>query len=190
MNNVMLDLETLGNGNNAAIVSIGAVMFDPYHNAIGSEFYIEIEINSAAYYGQMDASTVQWWMGQSDEARALFTNKENKQPLKTALIEFQNWIDQTGEFKGRIVWGNGSCFDNVILGNAFKALKLHQPWPFYGDRDVRTIVDLGKQLRAINPKKDIPFIGVAHNALDDAKHQARYVSAIYGALKTTNTNNI
>ena len=28
MNNIMLDLETLGTGNNAVIISIGAVLFD------------------------------------------------------------------------------------------------------------------------------------------------------------------
>ena len=30
-----------------------------------------------------------------------------------------------------------------------------------------------------DPKKDMPFTGTRHNALDDSKHQAKYVSAIY-----------
>jgi len=52
----------------------------------------------------------------------------------------------------------------------------------YNDRDVRTIVDLGRALLGFDPKKDMPFTGERHNALDDAIHQAKYVSAIYQAL--------
>lgn len=185
LNNTMLDLETMGNGSNAAIVAIGAVLFDPYSGTTTAEFYQEIKLTSAVHYGEMDASTVEWWMQQSDEARALFSkeNQSNRLTLKDALTEFSEWMNQGAEFKNRMVWGNGSGFDNTILGNAYKAARLRQPWPFYGDRDVRTMVDLGRQLRGANPKRDLPFDGVAHNALDDAKHQAKYVSAIWHALR-------
>lgn len=179
----MLDIETVGKGSKAAIVSIGAVFFNPLTNEVGAEFHQVINISSAAYYGEMDASTVQWWMKQSDEARAIF-NDESAISLKDALGEFSEWISQIEEFKSRVVWGNGATFDNVILGNAFKAARMRQPWPFYGDRDVRTMVDLGRRLREIDPKKDLEFKGTVHNAVDDARHQARYVSAIYQALKT------
>lgn len=177
----MLDIETVGNGSKAAIVSIGAVFFDPKTGDIGAQFYQPISLASSSYYGEMDASTIEWWMKQSDEARAVFS-AEDKVSLKDALGEFTEWISQIEEFKDRIVWGNGATFDNVIVGNAFKAARMRQPWPFYGDRDVRTIVDLGRQLRGVDPKKEMQLEGVAHNALDDAKHQARYVSAIFKAL--------
>jgi inhibitor of KinA sporulation pathway (predicted exonuclease) len=49
------------------------------------------------------------------------------------------------------------------------------------------MVDIGRQLRGANPKKDLPFEGVQHNALDDAKHQAKYVSAIWQTLKKTHS---
>ena len=32
------------------------------------------------------------------------------------------------------------------------------------------------------PKRKMPFDGVAHNALADARHQAKYVSAIWQKL--------
>ena len=44
------------------------------------------------------------------------------------------------------------------------------------------MVDLGRSLRGIDPKKELTIEGTAHNALDDAKFQARYVSEIYMAL--------
>ncbi len=182
MQHIMLDIETLGNGNNAAIIAIGAVFFEPYHNALGAEFYVSIKPASAAYYGSIDAATMQWWMKQSSEARALF-NDPNAVGLKDALLAFSQWLSDTTEYKQRQVWGNGCSFDNVILANAYKAAKMRQPWPYSGDRDVRTLVELGKSLGGVNPKKSMVFDGIAHNALDDAKHQAKYISAIYHAFK-------
>ena len=38
MKNVMLDLETMGKGPNAAIVTIGGVFFDPMTGELGAEF--------------------------------------------------------------------------------------------------------------------------------------------------------
>lgn len=186
MKNVMLDLETMGSGSKAAIVSIGAVLFDPMTGETGAEFYQVVSLNSSAHYGELDPGTVIWWMQQSEEARAVFLD-ENKTSLKAALESFSSWIEQNCDQneKGKpeaIVWGNGATFDNVIMGNAYKATRLRQPWAFFNDRDVRTIVDLGKQLRGIDPKKTLELEGTAHNALDDAKFQVRYVSEIYKAL--------
>ncbi|GGA80596.1 exodeoxyribonuclease VIII [Neiella marina] len=181
MNNVMLDLETAGNGSHAAIVSIGAVFFDPLTGQIGSEFYWPVDLDDAAKYGQMDASTIAWWMKQPYDARAVF-NAKDKLILHDALLEFADWICQIEGFKNRMVWGNGATFDNVILANAYAATKLTRPWPYFGDRDVRTVVDIGRRVFGMDPKKTMALTGTAHNALDDAKHQAAYVSAIYQRL--------
>lgn len=182
MNHVMLDLETMGQGNNAAIVAIGAVFFEPTTGEIGASFYQKIDLKSSAVYSEIDASTVLWWLQQSDEARAEITS-EDTYSLPDALAEFSDWIEQIENFKARVVWGNGSSFDNVIIENAYKAVGFcKKPWAFWNDRDVRTAVELGRKLRGFDPKKDMPFEGTAHNALDDAIHQAKYVSAIYKAL--------
>ena len=181
MNHVMLDLETMGQGNNAAIVAIGAVFFEPTTGEIGASFYQTIDLESAAKYGEIDPSTVLWWLKQSDEARDEITRLDTYS-LPDALAEFTQWIEQIENFKARIVWGNGSSFDNVIIENAFEAVRYKKPWAFCNDRDVRTVVELGRTLKGFDPKKDMPFEGTAHNALDDAIHQAKYVSAIYKAL--------
>lgn len=49
------------------------------------------------------------------------------------------------------------------------------------DHDVRTIVTLGRSI-GFDPKMDMPFDGERHNALADARHQAKYVSAIWQKL--------
>jgi hypothetical protein len=180
----MLDLETMGTGSNAAIVSIGAVFFNPFTGELGNQFYKRIWLESAAKHGEIDASTVSWWLGQSDEARAEI-NHDDSVSVKEALQELSALIinKTKGSFNEIRVWGNGCTFDNVILSNAYKTLKLQKPWSYAGDMDVRTIVELGRKLLNFDPKKDMPFEGEKHNALADATHQAKYVSAIYHKLE-------
>lgn len=179
MNNVMLDLETVSTSSNAAIISIGAIFFDPLTGELGAEFHQPIDLESAMQHGVADASTVAWWMKQSDEARKIFNHKDSC-GLEVALYDFTDWVHQHGPEVQ--VWGNGATFDNVILSNAYDSISYTRPWLYANDRDVRTVVELGRTLCNINPKKHLPFEGTEHNALDDAKHQARYVSEIFKAL--------
>ncbi|HBC9301057.1 TPA: 3'-5' exoribonuclease, partial [Escherichia coli] len=48
-------------------------------------------------------------------------------------------------------------------------------------RDVRTIVELGKAID-FDARTAIQFEGERHNALDDARYQAKYVSVIWQKL--------
>lgn len=180
----MLDIETIGKGSNAAIVAIGACAFNPLTGEVDpNTFQAVINMRDSAKYGVMDPDTVLWWIGQSDDARKVLLD-QNSCLLRDALYNFASWIaGQSPVFNDRVVWGNGITFDNVILGNAFKALEMFRPWPFWGDRDVRTIVDLGRTLYGVDPKTTIVFEGTKHKALDDAIHQAKYVSALYQILK-------
>ena len=176
---IMLDLETMGNGSNAAIVAIGAVQFNPFTGVLGAEFEEVVNLNSSAYYGEMDASTVQWWLSQSEEARQIFLKDTPKATLKNALIELNEWLGQFGEPRDICVWGNGSGFDNVILTNAYKACRIKPNFSHWNDRDCRTIVDMGKSILGIDPKSTLVREGTHHSALDDAKFQAKYVSEIW-----------
>ena len=173
MNNVMVDLETMGNGPRAAIVAIGAVEFDPDSGKIGREFYQEIYLeDSVANGGVIDASTVLWWMQQGDVARAAVYSKDGIN-LLPALLQFAQWLRECGP--GVKVWGNGSPFDNVILRSAYSALHMDAPWEFWNDRCYRTLKNL---------RPDIGFArgGTHHNALDDAITQARHAIAILSDL--------
>ena len=174
----MVDLETLGQGQTAAIVSIGAVTFEPTTGKIGSELYVIVDAESAGKYGQIDASTVSWWMQQSEDAREVFSAKKRK-TLEGALDLFTYFVEMNTD-RPR-VWGNGASFDNVILGNAYRATGKEQPWKYYNDLDVRTVVALGKAI-GIDPKKTMKREGTHHNALEDARFQAKYVSKVWQAL--------
>lgn len=176
---VMLDLETMGNGSNAAIVSIGAVVFNPLTGELGADFEEVINLNSSAFYGELDASTVTWWLTQSEEARAIFQRDTPKASLKDALLELNQWFADLDDAKGIQVWGNGSGFDNVILTNAYKAVRVRPNFTHWNDRDVRTIVEMGVSILGINPKETLEREGTHHSALDDAKFQAKYVSEVW-----------
>lgn len=182
MNNLMIDLETMGKKPNAPIVSIGAVLFDPQTGELGPEFYTAVSLHSSMEQGAVpDGDTVLWWLKQSAEARAAICADDAMQ-IDDALAEFIQFIFQhTDEPKYLKVWGNGATFDNVILRGAYERAGMLCPWAYWNDHDVRTIVTLGRTL-GFDPKRDMPFDGDMHNALADARHQAKYVSAIWQKL--------
>ena len=74
MQDLMLDLETLGLNYDAPIISIGAVFFDLQTSTLGAEFYIVIDVASSAEKTVIDADTVKWWMRQSSEAQSIFND--------------------------------------------------------------------------------------------------------------------
>ncbi|WP_257253891.1 MULTISPECIES: 3'-5' exonuclease [unclassified Endozoicomonas] len=181
MKHLMVDLETMGNGSQAAIIGIGACFFDPVTGQIGETFSRNVTLQSSVDEGlKMDVSTVEWWLKQDDDARAIF--QRSGYPLPEVLQEFLDFIPERLRRSVQL-WGNGASFDNVILENAFDVCGLKAPWAFWNHRDVRTIVELGRTILGIDPKRDFFFDGVKHDALSDAVHQARYVSAIWGELQ-------
>ena len=177
---VMVDLETMGKKHNAPIVAIGAVVFDPATGSIGESFYKVVCLESSVNWGAViDPSTVIWWLKQSSEARSAIVN-DDAIPLLDALLQFREFVSDNvaGGSKKAQVWGNGASFDNSILRSSYDCIAEDYPWEYWNDRDVRTMVELGQAI-GFDPKTTIPFEGDRHNALADAIHQARYVSAIW-----------
>lgn len=163
---VMVDLETLGNGNKAVIIAIGAVKFDPDLKTVDPDtFYSLVDPQSCVDVGlEMDVSTVMWWLRQSDEAReALRPEDLNKPSIFAALTSLMDWYGSDLP-----TWGNGATFDNVILRNAYKAIRTEAPWSFWNDRCYRTIKNQ-------HPNVKMARTGTHHNALDDAMSQANHL---------------
>lgn len=169
---IMLDLETMGNNSNSAIVSIGAVAFDE-NGLTGDEFYVNVNLQSCLDAGlKVDGSTVMWWMQQSEKARASLKDKPPV-PLDKALDNFARYC---GNLQVSEVWGNGCMFDNTILGNAYRAAGREIPWKFWNDRCYRTIKNMYPQI-------ELKRVGELHNAVDDAKTQALHLIEILKLIK-------
>ncbi|EHL0458647.1 3'-5' exoribonuclease [Escherichia coli] len=174
---LMIDLETMGKNPDAPIISIGAIFFDPQTGDMGPEFSKTIDLETAG--GVIDRDTIKWWLKQSREAQSAIMTDEI--PLDDALLQLREFIDEnSGEFFVQ-VWGNGANFDNTILRRSYERQGIPCPWRYYNDRDVRTIVELGKAID-FDARTATPFEGERHNALDDARYQAKYVSAIWQKL--------
>ncbi|HIB7424151.1 TPA: 3'-5' exoribonuclease domain-containing protein, partial [Escherichia coli] len=160
---LMIDLETMGKNPDAPIISIGAIFFDPQTGDMGPEFSKTIDLETAG--GVIDRDTIKWWLKQSREAQSAIMTDEI--PLDDALLQLREFIDEnSGEFFVQ-VWGNGANFDNTILRRSYERQGIPCPWRYYNDRDVRTIVELGKAVD-FDARTAIPFEGERHNALDDA----------------------
>lgn len=167
----MIDIETWGTDNDAVIVSLGAVKFDPSlasDSMIADQFYVAIDPESCMHYKlSVTASTLKWWMDPArDKPRNDWIESE-KVDLATALDGFSQWYGD----KSLPTWGNGATFDNIIMRSAFKSVGMLQPWHFWDDRCYRTFKGLAPALK-------IERIGEYHNALDDAISQAKHMQAI------------
>ncbi|MEE9355205.1 MAG: 3'-5' exonuclease [Methylococcaceae bacterium] len=163
---IMLDLETMGNGSNAAIIAIGAVKFNL--DGIFDTFYDMISLESSMKEGLIvDPGTIIWWMQQSEDARSIF-NSDMITDLRPVLVEFSKWIiDPDTE-----IWGNGVDFDNVVLANAYRACGIQIPWNFRYNRCYRTMKNMYDMFEIDDTEC------TKHCAIDDAKSQANHLIEI------------
>ncbi|EPQ8079733.1 3'-5' exoribonuclease domain-containing protein [Escherichia coli] len=174
---LMIDLETMGKNPDAPINSLAGKFFDPATGEMGPEFSKTIDLETAG--GVIDRDTIKWWLKQSREAQSAILTDEI--PLDDALLQLREFINEnSGEFFVQ-VWGNGANFDNVILRRSYERQEIPCPWRYTNDRDVRTIVALGLVMD-FDARSVITFEGERHNALHDARYQAKYVSAIWQKL--------
>jgi hypothetical protein len=174
---VMIDLETLATSTDAAILTIGAVKFDPMGMDIEEpamdSFYVRVDQDSCDQLGlRVMDDTVAWWANQSKEAQDEAFGTEGR-------IHIRDAFDQLYKFcwGAKRVWSNGSVFDIMICEHVFRKLDKANPWQFWQVRDVRTLFDIG-----IDPKRP-PVL--AHHALQDAWNQAVGVQNVYNTLRTS-----
>lgn len=176
---IMLDLETLGNETSPVIVQLAAVAFDIKTGETFEEFNQLIDPSTSVKKGlKSTGSCVDWWLTQDKEvflkvvAKAIETGK----PLEEVLSAYANFIQDVLKSHNAYavkVWGNG--VDNAWLMDSYYACRLNVPYPFWDMNDVRSIVDLGKRFFNHDPKKTMPFVGKKHDAIDDCKHQIKYL---------------
>jgi len=175
-NHIMVDLETLGTGPNAAVVAIGAVrVFAGSYPVHAREFYRRVDWQSSVDAGgQMEVETVRWWMRQGAAAVGEVCADDGV-PLYQALHAL-TWFmrGQPGvapDLGDVVLWGNGAAFDNVILAASYRSCDERPPWKFWNDRCYRTLKNLFPDVPYQKPT-------LAHHALHDARAQAAHLVAI------------
>jgi DNA polymerase III epsilon subunit-like protein len=176
VNNIMIDIETMGTSPTAAILSIGAVRFDA--DTMEPEYFYRRATLQSNFDESMtvDASTINFWLSQPEPARIELVTTSAEETLRVALVALYEFISPfSTTHPTPQVWANSPAFDCVILRNAYTKLGLVTPWTHRQERCYRT-------LKSLYPATKIEDVGVAHHALSDAMYQAKFVQAT-GALR-------
>lgn len=175
----MLDLETASTRPDAAILSIAIVPFslDAAEPAPEVDHYYEvIDLGSCFLEGDyIDRDTQEWWMRQDPRAKHELLSRQGTL-VRTAIREAYNYLCYLAEQYELVVWSQGIDFDFPILGHAIKKYvdPKEMPYNYWSKMDVRSILKWeGIDYRNIERK------GIAHNALDDCKHQISLVHEAY-----------
>lgn len=176
MDDLMLDTESAGTGPDGALMAIGAVFFDESTGQLGPTFYRNIHLATAVNAGgEMDASTVLWWLGQPDEVRNAV--RFSAEPIGDVLRDFAAFCEQHGPgLKDLRVWGCSPTFDCQKVERAMWRLGRQAPWLYFNERCYRTVRERAHSV-PLDERSNL------HNALEDAKFQAMHLIKIAAARR-------
>lgn len=167
----MLDLETLGVDPDCAIMTLGAVKFDPYSDAEPhSELYmrLDVEEQTEAYSRSINDDTLAWWASQPQTIQDEAFGDHDRTSVAQFVRQLNRWcvgLDQ--------IWCQGPTFDFVILTDFYRMAGEPCPWHYWQIRDSRTLFSL----MPTDPRKEIQE--QLHNALADSYFQAKCVQKCY-----------
>jgi hypothetical protein len=168
----MIDFETLGNGKDKCLCQVGAVYFDRITGELGKEFKATIDARSHEVIGgKIDASTVYWWLAQSEEARQSIL-AEDKKDIKTAMTELNEFLADAEH-----IWSHAT-FDFVTLIDTLKQCGIKLSFSYKAGLDLRTLVYLAG-IRV----SDFVREGTHHDGLEDAKFQVKYAVSSLNSIK-------
>ena len=163
----MIDIETVGTGPEACILTIAAQAFDPFTRGYyNQEYYARIDIESQEGRN-IEQGTIDWWATQPTAAREEAFAEEGRIPLKQALEELGKLI-----WHSKRVWANGPTFDMNILEHAYKSYGIPLPWKYFLVRDARTVYGLCPNLNKYP---------ASHHALEDCRRQ---IDLLHDSLET------
>ena len=167
----MLDLETLGVDPDTAIMTLGAVKFDPYTDAEPhSELYmrLDIEEQTEVYQRTINDDTLAWWASQSQAIQDEAFGDHERVQSDNLTKQLNKWCVGVDVF-----WCQGPLFDYAILQDFYAQMKTPVPWNYWQICDSRTLFNL----MPTDPRKSIQ--ADLHNALADSYYQAKCVQQTY-----------
>lgn len=178
---VMIDTETLGRTPGSVVRSVAAVEFDPQTGETGRQKVWKIDLTDSIRYGfKVEASTLKWWMMQSDEARREFVEGAET-PLEDFLEDFMQFIAATDEGNDFTLWCLQLDFDVAMLRSMYSWYNLNVyrcdeevlPWNFRKVRDVRPYIDALDSAGLLPPK-----VADRHTPLADCLAQINCVHLV------------
>jgi exodeoxyribonuclease VIII len=177
-----VDLETLGIGDQALILSVAAVEFDPLSGNILREFYLPVDYgeDGAHASGAIDLSTVLFWLKQPEKVRNRAFGNDPELPCPAPLMVVMHELGaflQAGEGCGYRIWQRGDR-DRVWIESACERSGVTFPFNWWDWRDQRTFCN-----EILSTDWPARSDDLRHDALEDAKYQAQCVAAAYRRLR-------
>lgn len=163
---IMLDLETGAVEDDAAILEIGAVAFDPETGETGECLWLLIDWESNDAAGRRwSGSTMAWWARRWRAGLCPVPDPNGLVGLAEAVRTAHEFISRLlGD--GGEMWSKGN-FDMPKMRHAMRHHGLTVPWQHWQEREMRTVM----RWEGVANSGD----GVAHQAIRDAVEQARCV---------------
>jgi len=176
---IMIDLETLATTPDAAILTIGAVKFDPFGDDVKNpkceKFYVRVDLDSCDRIGLVtNDATIEWWSQQDKAAQEEAFSPDDRIDIVDAMNQLYKFC-----WGAKRIWSHGAAFDVPICEHVFNKIGKAIPWSFWSVRCTRTLYDIG-----INPNRP-PVL--KHHALEDAWNQAVGVQNVMNTLRSSTT---
>ena len=172
MSSLMVDIEGLGTGPDATILTIAAQSFDPFGRGYyDRQYYARITLESQENRS-IQQDTIDWWATQPEAQAEAF--------MEEGRIDLDQALDSLGKliWQHKLIFANGPTYDMNILEHAYKSYNKPLPWQFYNVRDARTIYSLWPEL---------PKPPTSHHALQDCRRQ---IDMLQATLKHLNVKEL
>lgn len=163
---IVIDIETLGRRNDAAVTQVGIVIADENFDVLDS--YL-IQVTPDAWNTcdrTFTGETLLWWMEQKN-------TPTSKKPTHI-VHSYKYLVDKLYQIFDRYntedttIWTKGTM-DLFCIKDLCEYFDMNTPWEFWQPRDIRTVKDFIKEWKT--------FENNNHNALDDALNQLRELKA-------------
>lgn len=166
---IMIDIETLGRKNDAAIREVGLIAFWEDGSIIDT---LQLSVSPEVWNtcNRTFSGETILWLNTADSIASEFNCNSYKE-----LVERINKFFHVHKESETRVWAKGHM-DLEVLKDLYETLEEQVPWEFWQPRDLRTIQDL--------PVPRLNCTNKNHRAFEDALSQVKELCVALHALKT------
>ena len=156
---IIIDIETLGRRNDAAITQVGIVIADETFSVL-DKYLIQVSPEAWNTCNRtFTGETLLWWMEQKNSPISNIGTSSAYNSYYAAMSVL-NGIFRRYNTDDTIVWTKGTM-DLFCIKDLYECLYMSTPWKFWQPRDIRTAKEIIKDWKVCENNN-------AHNALNDA----------------------
>lgn len=145
-----LDVETLGTGRDAVVVSAAFLVFDfneqkTFEEYVNDALYVKFSVKEQKEKGRIiDPDTLEWWKRQDDVVRRELMPSAQDVSIEEGTRQILQYLADRGIHKGVdkqvIKFCRGQDFDIPIMNSLMELVGKELPGAFWNSRDIRTFI--------------------------------------------------